>query len=343
MDLVNEKLERLKASVEAGLSLEADPKRLSNYVTDIVVLHLEEVLRNVRTRIEQLHTLEESEVGQPSAVVHYTSIATLVSLLRGAEGGGRSSLRLYDSYHFNDPDEGNFFDRNIRLPRKVTRELVESTYSPHAYVASFIVPYVKPGRRGAGVKRDMENNLAFWRAYGNEGMGCSLKLVVPRERLQKVLYGREAVRQTHRLLVPVLESILNCLTPLLKLSLEVDLRQHLTRAVVGHIDKIRYLYKSEAYDYERECRLVIPEVDAQEDLICFECEEQDGGNVSVKHYYEVEELEVKNTFVTGSLITLGPRVPKPDNVRYYLEALLRKAGRFYGPKFRTSLIPYQLS
>ena len=340
---MEETLQKLRASVEAGLRLEAYPEHLSDYVSNIVISNLEEVLRNVRTSIEQLHTLDESEVGQPNAVIHYTSIATLVSLLGGAEGGGRSSLRLYDSNHFNDPDEGNFFDRNIRLPSNVTRELVKSTYSPHAYIASFIVPHVKPGSRGAGIRRDMGDNLAFWRAYGKEGMGCSLKLVVPRDRLRKVLYGREAVRQTRRLLVPVLESILDCLTPLLRLSLAVDLRQHLTRTVAGHIDKIRYLYKSEAYDYERECRLVIPEVDAQKDLICFEYEKQDDGAVRVKHYYEVEELEVKNTFVTGSLITLGPRVPKPDNIRYYLETLLRKAERSYGPKFRTSRIPYQPS
>ena len=29
-----------------------------------------------------------------------------------------ASLRLYDSVHFNDPDEGNYFFRNLNLPKK---------------------------------------------------------------------------------------------------------------------------------------------------------------------------------------------------------------------------------
>ena len=344
MSQLDDKLLRLRTSVEAGLRFEAEPTHLSNYLRNVVTSNLEDVLRDLRTRIEQPHTLDEAEVGRPNVVIHYTSIAALVSMLqRATEGNGRSSLRLYDSNHFNDPDEGNFFDRNIKLPSKLARELVKITYSPHAYIASFIVPHVKPGNRSARTRRDMGDNLAFWRAYGDEGMGCSLSLVVPRDQLRKVLYGREAVRQTRELLVPVLESILDCLTPLFRLSVAVDIRQHLVRTVAGHIDKVRYLYKSEAYEYEHECRLVVPEVDADENLIFFQYEERDGGAIRVRHYYEVEELDVRELFVTGSLIRLGPRVPKPNNVRYYLETLLRKVERFYGPKFRTSSIPYQVS
>ena len=344
MSQLDDNLLKLKTSVEAGMSLAFEPEDLSKYVAGVVISNLEDVLRNLRAQVEEPHKLDEAEVGNPNVVIHYTSIAALVSMLQGAASGkGGSSLRLYDSNHFNDPDEGNFFDRNLNLSSKSARELLDATYSPHAYIASFIVPHDKAKNRSADAQRDMSNNLVFWRTYGREALGCSLTLVVPTNHLRKVLYGRKAVRKTGQLLTSVLDSVHECLSPLLELSSAVDIRRRLIRTVAAHVDKIRYLYKSEAYDYERECRIVIPEVDAQKDSIHFEYEEQDGGAARIKHYYEVDELEVKETFVTGSLIRFGSRVPRPDNLRYYLESQLRKANRLYGPKFKTSKIPYQVS
>lgn len=344
MTQLDDKLSRLRTSVETGLRLEADPDQLLNYVRDVVTHNLENVLRELRAQIEEPHMLNDAELGQPNVVVHYTSIATLVSMLKGAaEENSCSSLRLYDSNHFNDPDEGNFFDRNLCLDAHNPYKQLDATYSPHAYVASFIIPHDNQEQSRNNAQRDMSDNLVFWRTYGYEGMGCSLTLVVPKNELRKVLYGRDAVRQTSSLLAPVLDSVDECLRPLFKLSPTADIQQQLKRTIAGHIDKIRYLYKSEAYDYERECRLVIPQIDAHEDRISFQYEERDDTTARIRHYYEVEALEVTNMFVTGSLITLGPRVPKPNNLRYYLETLLRKAGRPYGPKFKISSIPYQIS
>ena len=344
MSQLDDNLLKLKTSVEAGVNLASEPEHLSKYVADVVTSNLEDVLRNLRTQVEEPHKLDEAEVGQPNVVIHYTSIAALVSMLGGAaDGKGGSSLRLYDSNHFNDPDEGKFFDRNLNLNSKSARELLDATYSPHAYIASFIVPNDRARDRITNAQRDMSDNLVFWRTYGREGLGCSLTLVVQKDLLRKVLYGRVPVRKTGQLLGSVLDSVHECLSPLLELSSAVDIRHRLIRTVAGHVDMIRYLYKSKAYDYERECRIVIPEIDAQKDLIHFEYEEQDGHAVRIKHYYEVDELQVKNTFLTGSLITFGSRVPKPDNARYYLETQLRKAERFYGPKFKTSQISYQVS
>ena len=52
---------------------------------------------------------------QPSTTnnrfVHYTSISTLVSLLEKSGQGSNDYLRLYDSAHFNDPDEGRYLER----------------------------------------------------------------------------------------------------------------------------------------------------------------------------------------------------------------------------------------
>ena len=344
MTQLDDNLSSLRTSVETGRRLAGDPENLLNYVTNVVTHNLENVLRELRAQVEEPHMLDEAEVGQPNVVVHYTSIATLVSMLKeAAEENSSSSLRLYDSNHFNDPDEGNFFDRNLDLHTHNPYKDLGATYSPHAYVASFIVPHDKQGQSDTDAQRDMSDNLVFWRTYGREGMGCSLTLVVPKHELRKVLYDRDAVRRTSSLLAPVLDSVDECLRPLFGLSSTADVQQQFQRTIARHIDKIRYLYKSKAYDYERECRLVIPEIDAQEDRVFFQYEEREDTTARIRHYYQVEALKVQNMFVTGSWITLGPRVPKPNNVRYYLESLLRKVGRSYGPKFRISSIPYQAS
>ena len=342
MNQPNDDLQKLKATVDAAVRVDASHDRLSKYVTDVVVTQLHEALRSLIARIEEPHIIEDAEVGSPNFVIHYTSVSALISMLRGsADGQGDSSLRLYDSNHLNDPDEGNFFDRNLDSHSRLDDLLPNATYSPHAYIASFIIPFDKDDKGKTTDQKDMSDNLAFWRTYGREGTGCSLALVVPKDRLRKVLYGREAVRRSGELLFPALDEIQICIEPLLTVSSTLRIREQLERTIAGHVDRIRYLYKSDAYDYERECRLVIPEVDTNKCLIKFEYAEPALGLTRVKHYYLHEVLEAKNMFVTGSTITFGPRVPKPENMRYYIETLLARINRDRGPKIRPSGIPYQ--
>ena len=84
-------------------------------MSEIVYPELSDVLKNLLDKIENRHRLEEYEGGKKIRVIHYTSISTLVSMLQNASVDGRSaSLRLYDSAHFNDPDEGKYFYRNLK-------------------------------------------------------------------------------------------------------------------------------------------------------------------------------------------------------------------------------------
>lgn len=337
-------LSKLKTSVDNGVLLYTDREQLNRYITDVVGANLEDVLRTLHVQIEKPHILCEEEVGNPNVAIHYTTIRVLASMLQEATNTpDQSSLRLYDTNNFNDPDEGNFFNRNLGPKSPATDALLDIEYSPHAYIASFIIPRSKTEDRNSDTNRDMSNNLVFWRTYGDERQGCSLTLVVPRNKLRKVLYGRDAVRRTSGLLLPVLDSIHDCLKPILDLPSTDYIRDHLQRTICGHIDKVRYLYKSDAYDYERECRIVIPESEANKDLIRFQYDHSNSSGVSVKHYYEVEALRVRNIFLTGSVIRFGPRVSRPDNLRYYLQSLLDRIDRSYGPMFKTSKLPYQVA
>ena len=240
MEKSKEALEKLKVAVNGGREyLEKSGTLPLEYVTEIVFSALEDVLKYL---IAERHKVEESE---NKFVIHYTSIAALVSMLQDASkkeqergdkepepeptpGDEKSSLRLYDSVHLNDPDEGNYFARHFNLPEKY--DWMGKKDVSHAYIVSFILP---------NSKEDMSNNLIFWRTYGQEGEGCSLSLSVPRSRLQKVLYGTKEVKSTAEALMPVLD----LLEPLVKIDNPL-IQEKLAETVWKSLEKIRYLYRS---------------------------------------------------------------------------------------------------
>ena len=198
----------------------------------------------------------------------------------------------------------------------------------HAYIASFIIP---------NSEKDMSDDLVFWREYGEEGEGCSLSLPIPLSRLQQVLYGPEGLERTFE----ELRSVLNLLDPLLEID-NSSIQEKLAATVWESLEKIRYLHKDAAYEYEKECRFVVAESNIDEDKIHFEDQDPQKAPAHIRHYYELEELGIQNLLITGSTITLGPCLSHPDNVEYYLKILLQRA-HLGGQKFKTSRIPYRKS
>ena len=335
------KMENLRTFVNGGREYFDRHGDLNlGYVDEIVIPELQYVLKDLCLEIEERHKIDEPEGRQENFVIHYTSIGTLVSMLQQkiknkqnvAKDEQNASLRLYDSVHFNDPDEGDYFFRNLKLTKKHT--WLSKKKESHAYIASFIIP------NDDRDERDMSDNLVFWRTYGREGEGCSLKLRIPRDRLRKVLYGANEVNDTWQNLQPVLD-VLYPLVSIRKRSLKEKVREELAKAIWKSLASLRYLYKSEAYKYERECRFVIPELDADKDKICFEYQEQNNSPY-LRHYYQDEALEIEKILISGSCITLGPCVPDRPDVSNCLEILKRQAN-VYGPEIKNSKIFYRKS
>ena len=334
MEKFEKALENLKAAVEGGQEyMEKSGPLPLEYITENVFPVLQDTLKYL---IEERHKVESSEKDD-NLVIHYTSIAALVSMLQDAsKGGEKSSFRLYDSVHLNDSDEGNYFTRHLNLPKKY--DWLGKKDVSHAYIASFILPDSK------SEKDDMSNNLVFWRTYGHDGEGCSLSLPVPRGRLQKVLYGPEEVKSTAEVLMPILDS-LDPMAKVCKEPLHKDVGEKLTGVVWESLERIRYLYKSEIYEHENECRFVIAESNIlDKDNIRFEDQDRNNFPARIRHYYEHEELDIKKLLITGSSITLGPCVSHPYNVPYnvcyYLKTLMRRSN-LAGPKIKPSKIPYR--
>ena len=221
----------------------------------------------------ELHGPRSSSI---SHLVHYTGTDVVFKMLNDSDEEG--GLRLYDTVHGNDPEEGTFLllhwpDRENEGPwmwqesangdsggdegLELKKQVEQGLYPGHAYVLSFVPS-----------TRDEKNNdrIVFWREYGRQGAGCSLS--IPEDKLfeaekcslvpYRVLYGGDPVEMlSERLNVCLLEPIETRIRdvdgPERKLFEEVQPK------VREELQLFRYLYKDIAYEHEEEYRLVILE------------------------------------------------------------------------------------
>ena len=319
-------MRELQAYVEAGVHFAKDDGReqesVLKYVAGIVEPQLEKEVKERCRDIDRLHQRDIAEYQLPN-FVHYTSIGTLFSMLQSAAYKLKPSLRLYDSVHFNDPEEGDYLvnylagDKHNWLKRG-------RGYSSHAYIASFVAPNTND--------KVMNDELIFWRTYGQEGKGCSLTVDVPKSRLRNVFYGTNEAEFAVELLQP----IVNLLEPLA--STNKDIGNSLAKTFRESLEGIQYLYKNEAYSYENECRVIMCQPEIDESRICFEYKEN--APSTIRHYYEHRELRIREMLPSGSQITIGPCVPNYDDLSRVLEILKRKA-EMPGPSICQSKIQYQ--
>ena len=332
MNNIDELTGALQAAVEFWSRLEATPNNAVSadqrgyFIGEVVVPRINDIFRAKFTQVEAFHHLS-SPGSEESYVVHYTGLDTLISILRDFVRDRKGFLRMYDSFHLNDPDEGSFLTHQSGL------DIAESeTKGSHAYVASFVIFDERDDREFGD-----EDNLTYWLAYGRGGRGCSIKFPVRHNRFRRVLYGQPDAQRTMDVLD--VSSILDCMKPLTNLQPAELKRIH--QAIWANLEQIRYLYKGEAYCYERECRLVRSAIDVNlANEVTFEPEEQTDSSFRIRHYYEDEDLQIDRILTTGSCITLGPLVSRPDNISLYIQTLLGKAG-LGGPEIKCSRIPYR--
>ena len=142
---------------------EVDAWELRRLLQHIVVPRLNDVFRAKFVEIDKFHDLGEDA----SQVIHYTSLDMLVSVLRDKAEGKEAFVRMYDSYHLNDPEEGQYLVRRIE-PIDYSGWFREKR-NLHAYIASFVVPDDNQDQE----LRD-EDNLKYWLAYGQRGRAAQL-------------------------------------------------------------------------------------------------------------------------------------------------------------------------
>jgi len=240
------------------------------------------------------------------------------------ENGEHPVLRMYNFEFANDPEEGSIRPPEWRMVDEQVDALL-SEYDPEGseerarggstYGCSF-------SSNGDGV----EDDLMFWRLYGNNGEGGSLRLGGLPKGIYRVRYrndrglaaGTEANDD---------KEVTARLRELLDLGKETiakapdlykrELGRHIARALGQVLDGYFHLVKNKAYEHEHEWRMisVMPERD--------EVRYDVGTDGVVRRYIAGGEMK---HLLSSSEITLGPKVPNCGAARGYIENLVRKHG-----------------
>ena len=294
----------------------------------------------VRDALRSLHAVDPKEV---SHLVHYTNLDVLFSILRSTDRTEQDvspGLRLYDTVHANDPEEGSFLPRhwpgnpfwgwNMPDLEDTLSDCGEraSATSP-AYVLSFVQ---------STLHEPVNDHLAFWKEYGNEGRGCSI--AIPARPLldlsglapYRVKYDDDGIPE---LFEHLKETLLKPATEFINdPRMAVDFRQSIERILLDCMQPFRFLYKARTYSHEQECRAVLcnptdPETQ-QLDLI-YEARTAAGGGTKLRHFPRDRVIPTDVLFDSDTEILLGPIVPQAYNVIIVLEKMLRRFSQWLGP------------
>lgn len=352
MDELETHLDELEAAFKAGQQyFNSDDVRLRiGFFETGVKPTLERVVAKARTLLDRQYSLgcedPDASLAEHVELVHYTSLASLVSILGGtrslnnhalitasnvdenppSEPSSTSSIRLYDTEHFNDPDEGEYLVRSLRLYEEY--DWIDERDFGHAYIASFIHP---------DGHTNITDNLVYWRTYGDDGEGCSITVSVPKNKVRKVLYGREGVNQICGVVVPLMDKFNSIVS---ECELSGDIQSELSNSIWEVLHPVLYLHKSEAYDYERECRFVLSWEEKLRGEVRFEYDDSIGVSPKIRHYIERNQLNVSEILVSGSYITLGPRISHRLSARLLIERLLQSLGLHTHVQVKFSEITY---
>ena len=288
-------------------------------------------------------------------LVHYTTIDALFSLLScslennatfklSSNGSPANTdappsyLRLYDTFHTNDPDEGQLVVGPIGHAHRFSKQhpqlwkLLQDRSKLPAYVTAF---------RGIRKIEDADN-LVFWRTYGREGKGCAL--VFPISFLDhctpvlEVQYGEERIKSALENLSTVFDG----------LSSATSIQEHgllystgdVPKYVTSALSPIPYLHKSKDFRFENEVRVVMPYVDLfPNDLSCHQVPDSASG-AKLRHFAHLPALAILNLLRTDSVLYLGPAVPSKKNLAFVIKRRLHHFG-LVGTDIRPSKIGYQ--
>ena len=285
--------------------------------------------------------------------VHYTSLGTIISMLKAAREG-MGYLRMYSAIGFNDPNEGKLFTHVAKETSQILAPCLpedEDEDRNHAFVASFI----RVGQSNQERPRTINpaNDLLFWRTYGREGTGCSLLLSLSTvsEEIKEVTYGEIATASSIESIDQALKSVPDAANRIIGIATDDGLLQEdapntnemISNQLQAALKKVKYLYKDLPYGFEQECRLVETPDSATDKGIRPEFD-YSGTQATpvVKKYVDHPSLKLTaNIFDSRSQIMLGPLVPNPVHTKEYIERLLREAG-FHGPRVEISEIAYRM-
>ena len=255
-------------------------------------------------------------------VVHYTSLETTHALLTESS---TQHLRLYDSVHLTDPQEGAdvFSGRSFFQSKRISQWL-ESPVS-HAYIISFL-PY--------DTKHKTHDHLSHWRAYGDNGRGCSLVTSAPKGCLYAVNYDSYAKDNAANKLKLFVDVAADLWDRIIKESKSSRLKyESFLEYTFATALKSRFLHKHPSYRHERERRALV--VTPKPGEI-----ETEARGRHIRHYVRNDAFCMDRLLNSDCRITVGPAVDHQGDVAETLKRILDRNGKT-GPRIQVSEIPYR--
>lgn len=268
----------------------------------------------------------DDELEQGHHLVHYTSWENALAIFQKSTS---PIMRMYNYETANDPQEGKLWRKSWEGIEEASKWLNE--YLPDHEKALISVGRSTGSTYGCSFSSDVggvEDDLTYWRLYGNDGEGCSFKVTGKIGKVYKVRYLNEDGSNDNRKDEEIDEDNASKVKELLDLGKNIVegapsyYRDNFGSRIAAGLRQLlggyHHLAKSSYYKDEREWRMI--EVAPQDECVRYEVRD----NNIVERY--VEGLSLKDVLVTASSITIGPRVPNGGAARAYLESLVKGQG-----------------
>lgn len=281
-------------------------------------------IRGLFDRIPKLVLYDDSP--EPGiSLVHYTTWKNAVDMFNTNHKS--PVLRMYNYEQSNDPDEGqikppewkdveedaDWFSDFLKDDSRWTEDM---KFGGSTYGCSF----------SSGPSDVVEDDLTYWRLYGNNGQGCSLKISpIPSVDVYKVRYRDKNWDSRKDYEIEEDEQVAERLRMLFEVSKETvysapDTHRNIVgKTVAEGLRRIIYGYyhliKHKAYAGENEWRRIA--VMPKPNEILYDTTSEN----LVKRYIEGPPLS--QLLSSASTITIGPIVPNRGAARAYLEYLAR--------------------
>ena len=295
-------------------------------------------IRSLLDQIQYLTLYDDVSFMKKTNLVHYTTWDSALRMLNNINIADQAEVhevakpnfRMYNYEHSNDPDEGRIKPPELKEIENKIIDLVESSKS-----GTDNDSWIEKMKTGTGTygcsfssgSSGIEDDLTYWRLYGNDGKGCSLKISSALEkRIYKVRYRDKDFTQRSNQERKEDTQVAQRLNELLSLCEETineapneakdTLIDFAVEVLLNIVQSYYHLIKHVTYEGEKEWRMI--SVMSKLSEVRFDINSK---NI-IKRYVTGASLD--EMLSSSSIITVGPTVPNPDAARAYIEHLAKE-------------------
>ena len=254
-------------------------------------------------------------------LVHYTTWKHALHMFNYSP-----NLRMYNYEQSNDPKEGKIVPPEWKKVKKKNKRWLKK-YLELWQIEEMKLGGITYGCSFSSGSDGVEDDLTYWRLYGNNGQGCSLKITWQSDiQFYKVRYRDkdfkerdnnqededELVAEQLKDLFKVGKKLVKGLPPKYKRSIGKQVALELGKVMYGYY----HLIKDIAYKEEKEWRMikVWPKLD--------EVQFDTSSDSLVKRYIEGPSLN--KLLRSTAIVTIGPTVPNSGAARAFIEHKAKK-------------------